>query len=79
MNGTGTVLSVIVCGLLVMPAGRVQAEDGCRADAERFCRGVQPGHGRIMRCLQEHEPELSPACQAQFAAGREKAVAFKTA
>lgn len=73
------VLSIVFCGFVVATAGRVRAEDACRVDAEKICRGVRPGGGRIIRCLQEHEAELSPACRSQFAAGREKAAAFKTA
>ena len=34
----------------------------CRQDAETFCRGVQPGGGRIVDCLIEHQKEISDGC-----------------
>jgi len=35
----------------------------CKADYEKFCAGVMPGGGRIVKCLNEHLAELSPQCQ----------------
>ena len=34
----------------------------CEADADKFCLDVQPGEGRMIRCLKEHETEVSEAC-----------------
>ena len=39
---------------------------GCRADAEKFCKGVQRGEGRILRCLEPHRAELTPACASEI-------------
>ena len=36
----------------------------CRADFGKFCKSVQPGGGRIVECLKQHEAELAPACKA---------------
>ncbi len=44
----------------------------CRADVEKFCKGVQPGGGRIARCLKNHESELSEECAAHVARVSEK-------
>lgn len=35
----------------------------CAADVEKLCKDVQPGHGRVAVCLNEHASELSPACK----------------
>ena len=45
-------------------AARVREE--CRADVEKFCKGIAPGGGRILSCLKSREPELRPACAAEF-------------
>jgi hypothetical protein len=45
-------------------ARRVREE--CRADAEKFCKGVAPGGGRIRSCLRARQAELDPACAADF-------------
>ena len=45
-------------------AERVREE--CRADVEKFCKGIAPGGGRILSCLKSREPELQPAYAAEF-------------
>jgi hypothetical protein len=42
--------------------------DDCAADAEKFCKDVPKGKGRVVRCLKEHEGQLSPACKETLAA-----------
>jgi hypothetical protein len=37
--------------------------EDCEADARRLCAEVQPGQGRLMRCLKDHESFLSQSCQ----------------
>ena len=39
----------------------------CRTDYERLCHDVQPGGGRIINCLRDHQSELSDACYDQLA------------
>jgi hypothetical protein len=38
-------------------------KQACQPDAEKFCKGIKPGDGRIAACLKSHESELAPACQ----------------
>ncbi len=45
-------------------AERVREE--CKADAEKFCKGIAPGGGRILSCLKSRQAELQPACAAEF-------------
>jgi Cysteine rich repeat len=43
-----------------------EARSACQSDMEKFCQGVQPGDGRIIACLQQHQADLSPACSSQM-------------
>ena len=38
----------------------------CKADSEKYCKGIRPGEGRILSCLKGRESDLSPACAAEF-------------
>jgi hypothetical protein len=42
----------------------------CEGDVQRLCKDVQPGEGRVIKCLKEHEKELSPDCSASMERGR---------
>lgn len=53
---------------------RWKAADGyrhvCAADVKRACPTVEPGEGRILACLQEHEQDLTEACYQSLPKGR---------
>lgn len=69
-----TILAASVFTLLaVSVAGAERASGPCKADAEKFCKDVKPGGGRIMACLKEHAAELSAECRAKGLEVREKA------
>jgi hypothetical protein len=34
----------------------------CRQDMEKYCRNVEPGEGRQMKCMYELRDKLAPAC-----------------
>src|SRR5579885_1624813 len=38
----------------------------CGDDALRLCTGVQPGGGRVVRCLISHRSKVSPKCTSFF-------------
>jgi hypothetical protein len=44
-----------------------EARQACEADAQKFCKDVKSGQGRIVKCLREHEKELSADCKAKMA------------
>lgn len=43
-----------------------EAAEACKGDAEKVCKDVKPGRGRIVRCLKQHEDSLSPACKEEM-------------
>jgi peptide subunit release factor 1 (eRF1) len=50
------------------------AEDDrpCVAEIKKFCADIEPGGGRLAACMQKHQAELSPACQARGQQVRER-------
>lgn len=73
----------ILAALVFLQTGTVQAEDleigACRADAEKLCKDVRPGDGRMARCLKQHEASVSPACKDAMARARQKMQALREA
>ena len=59
----------IMLGVTLWLGTDVYAQGGgaCSGDVAKFCKNVQPGEGRIPKCLKEHEKELSPACKQHVA------------
>ncbi|MFL6648275.1 MAG: cysteine rich repeat-containing protein [Sulfurifustaceae bacterium] len=47
-----------------------QFQQACKADEEKFCKGVKPGQGRVLSCLKSHETDLAPACREEFTRSR---------
>ena len=46
--------------------------EACKPDVEKQCKGVQPGQGRIARCLVEHKDRLSAGCREKIAEAESK-------
>ncbi|MDO9183330.1 MAG: cysteine rich repeat-containing protein [Bacteriovorax sp.] len=44
----------------------------CKEDITKYCAGVEKGEGRIVKCLKEHEKEISSSCSEKMAAGKTK-------
>jgi hypothetical protein len=69
-----------VLGLLMATAYAEEREQGaCRADVEKFCKGIAPGGGAIARCLGQHRAELSSQCRDKMAQGKKRAGEFAQA
>ncbi len=54
----------------------------CSADVDQFCAGVEPGGGRVIGCLNQHQLDLSSSCQeemSRIAEARERVIAFRSA
>jgi hypothetical protein len=66
-----TVLVVFIAtavnvGFWAVPQAFAQ-QGPCADDAAKFCKDVQPGQGRIIKCMKEHENELSTGCKQHLA------------
>jgi len=58
------VLILFFCGLSIMVAAGAHAEDyPCKKDIARFCKDIEPGDGKILRCLTLSEKNLTPPCK----------------
>ena len=61
-------------------AKRPNEMQACKSDIDKFCKDVEPGGGRLVSCLKQHESELSPVCKdhiAQIAKGANEMQACK--
>jgi hypothetical protein len=47
-----------------------ESRQACQSDAAKFCADVSPGGGGLVRCLRQHESELSAECKAGLAQAR---------
>lgn len=46
--------------------GGQQKGHACIPDLKKFCKSLEKGRGRMLKCLSEHKKELSPACAAKI-------------
>lgn len=51
----------------------------CAEDVAKFCKDVQPGQGRILKCMKEHENELSAGCKEHVAQMKQHRQEFREA
>jgi len=42
-----------------------EARRVCAADMEKFCPGVEPGQGRLLKCMKPQLEKISPTCREQ--------------
>ncbi len=54
-----------------------EAKQICAKDIEKFCPGVKPGGGRLIKCLKPHMDELTPACREKLQSFTAKASKVK--
>lgn len=74
------ILAAAVIALLAAGASAAeQAPKPCLADAEKFCKDIKPGDGRLLACLKAHEAELSAECKAKGLEVKAKAKALAEA
>ena len=63
-RGTGAsfALALAIACVALPCAAQERGESACRADAQKFCKGVKPGEGRIVDCLIDHQKDISDGC-----------------
>ena len=44
----------------------------CQGDFNKYCKGVTPGGGRIIACLNKESSNLTPACKTALTAAEKK-------
>jgi hypothetical protein len=49
-----------------MRAAMQTVRQACSTDIASFCKDVQPGGGKVARCLRDHRTELSDGCKTAF-------------
>lgn len=37
--------------------------EACRVDVNKFCAAVEPGEGRVHKCLRDHAAQVTPQCR----------------
>jgi hypothetical protein len=67
-----TIVAGMFCLSIASGVSAEEVDKPCVADAKKLCKDVQPGEGRIARCMKEHEKELSPGCKHNIAKAKEK-------
>lgn len=73
--------AAIALVLIAFPCSAGFQESGesplCKEDIAKFCPSVKPGEGRIMKCLSDHEADLSPECRKRTEDIRKRHVAWQ--
>jgi hypothetical protein len=71
-------LSLTVAAFVVGLAASAQAQNltaeqraACQGDYSRYCKGVKPGGGRIIACLNKQGDKISEACRKVLAAQKQ--------
>jgi Cysteine rich repeat len=56
----------LIASCLFAPPARAQEmadlKTYCMSDIERLCNGIEPGGGRILKCLKAHKKEMTVGC-----------------
>ncbi|WP_076864112.1 cysteine rich repeat-containing protein [Bradyrhizobium mercantei] len=66
--------AALLCGSTAVYAQEMTAaqRNACMGDYEKYCKGVEPGGGRIIACLAKQSDKLAPACKKVLAAAEKK-------
>lgn len=56
----------LILGLAAQPALAVTPREACQTDVKTYCNNLTPGRGAIVKCLRDHEAQLTPTCKESF-------------
>lgn len=68
----GLIAGIVGLVLWCRTPASAQTKKPCADDIAKFCKDVKPGEGRLLKCLKEHEKELSPTCKASIEEAKAK-------
>jgi hypothetical protein len=61
------VLTLVLLSLSFMVAADLYAEDNaCKKDIAKFCKNIEPGEGRLLKCLELSKKDLTPPCKKEL-------------
>lgn len=66
---------VFLSSFALAPSSFAHGHGECKADREKFCASVKGEEG--LKCLQDHQKDLQPECQAKLGKMKEHFEAFK--
>jgi hypothetical protein len=64
LRWSGLAVVMLCLGLMNAAPADAQTKNPCAEDVAKYCKDVTPGGGRLVRCLRQHESQLSPECKA---------------
>jgi cysteine rich repeat protein len=62
LSVTKCLVACAVAAFFTTAAAEQGAQGACKQDVEKLCKDVQPGEGRVLACLEEHQSEVSHKC-----------------
>ena len=80
MNNRRFPVWAVLLGITLLPQGAPAQsipQNACTPDIEAYCKTVEPGEGRILRCLKAHQDHLSASCQGTLDAANSKVAALR--
>jgi Cysteine rich repeat len=73
LKWVGLLVGMLGLSLWIGLPAWAQTKNACTDDIAEFCKDIRPGAGRLVRCLKEHETDLSAQCKASIEEARTKA------
>jgi len=59
-------LILVLLVSIMVAADALAVDNPCEKDIAKFCKNIEPGDGRILRCLTLSKEDLRPPCKKQL-------------